>query len=202
MQSTQDPNPHTRGRTHGTWSCYNNAGCRCDECRAAANARSRERYARRKREGLGRQSVTCQHCGQTVQRDRGKNCTYCTRECYYAAIGSAQPTDWWIHRGWRYRIYERDGWRCQICNDPVDMTAEPTVSRAPSLDHIVPRARGGNDEPTNLRLAHRGLQLPPRHRTHRVPHPQENPDIHRMRGTTTGRSASLPAVSASKSTRG
>lgn len=52
-------------------------------------------------------------------------------------------------------IAQRDGTDCGICGLPVDMT----LSRAdglecPSVDHIMPRARGGSHDPTNLQLAH------------------------------------------------
>jgi 5-methylcytosine-specific restriction endonuclease McrA len=49
----------------------------------------------------------------------------------------------------RHEIFERDGWRCWICGDPVP-EAEASV------DHVVPIAQGGADAPANLRLAHRG----------------------------------------------
>lgn len=55
----------------------------------------------------------------------------------------------------RRAVYERDGWRCGICQDPVD--ADLIGSRSmwrPSLDHIVPHIEGGTDDPDNLRLAH------------------------------------------------
>lgn len=49
----------------------------------------------------------------------------------------------------------RDGTACGICGSDVDMS----LSRAdgldcPSVDHILPRSRGGTHEPANLQLAH------------------------------------------------
>lgn len=52
-------------------------------------------------------------------------------------------------------VYHRDGYRCQLCGEPVEMTASPCDADGPSLDHVVPRARGGGDHPDNLRLTHR-----------------------------------------------
>jgi endogenous inhibitor of DNA gyrase (YacG/DUF329 family) len=52
------------------------------------------------------------------------------------------------------RIYERDRWICQLCGDPVDCVAEVPSPLAPTLDHIVPLARGGTHEPANVQLAH------------------------------------------------
>ncbi|MDT7540987.1 MAG: hypothetical protein QOE33_891 [Acidobacteriota bacterium] len=43
----------------------------------------------------------------------------------------------------RVRIYIRDGFRCQYCGErknPVELT----------LDHILPRSRGGNHQPINV----------------------------------------------------
>ena len=48
----------------------------------------------------------------------------------------------------------RDGPYCQLCGCDVDLSAMfPDVMRA-SVDHILPRAWGGSDEPENLQLAH------------------------------------------------
>lgn len=49
----------------------------------------------------------------------------------------------------------RDGTDCSICGNPVDMT----LTRAdgldcPSVDHVLPRSRGGTHAPENLALAH------------------------------------------------
>ena len=37
----------------------------------------------------------------------------------------------------------------------MDLTVPRTAPGAPTVDHVVPRARGGTSDPTNLRLAHR-----------------------------------------------
>lgn len=143
---------------HGSASRYNKGGCRCDLCRTEANRRARERYARRKARGEhthpGKVENTCRTCGKQFKTKAVRS--YCSRACYRAAIGTAPDHDWYISRGWRLFIYDRDGWRCQLCGEPVDMTADPIAPTAPTLDHIVPRSRGGTDDPTNLRLAHRG----------------------------------------------
>lgn len=46
----------------------------------------------------------------------------------------------------RQRILERDSFRCQIGLDVC-------TGRATCVDHIVPRARGGDDSDSNLRAA-------------------------------------------------
>ena len=102
-------------------------GCRCEDCKASNAARSRG-YRRSFRARTGRSlSSEYRHDGGT-----------------------------WIGEGRRLAIYERDGWACQLCGDPIDRDADPMVGGlAPSLDHIVPRSLGGGDDDDNLRMAHR-----------------------------------------------
>ena len=53
-------------------------------------------------------------------------------------------------------LAERTGWICQLCREPIDPWLPRMMPGAPSIDHIVPRAEGGGNEISNLRLAHRG----------------------------------------------
>jgi 5-methylcytosine-specific restriction endonuclease McrA len=60
-----------------------------------------------------------------------------------------------ISRGDRLAIYARDGWVCQICLEAVDPEVPANTIWGATLDHIVPRSKGGDDGTANLRLAHR-----------------------------------------------
>ncbi len=52
-------------------------------------------------------------------------------------------------------LAERDGTLCTICGDEVDMTLRRKDSVfCASIDHRIPRALGGTDDPENLALAH------------------------------------------------
>jgi HNH endonuclease len=51
------------------------------------------------------------------------------------------------------RIAERDGWWCWLCGDAIDPAAIGPWQG--TIDHLVPRSRGGSGEMGNLRLAHR-----------------------------------------------
>lgn len=53
------------------------------------------------------------------------------------------------------RLVERDGPRCWVCGNEVDPCAPAGAPASASVDHVVPRARGGGSETANLRLAHR-----------------------------------------------
>ena len=72
-------------------------------------------------------------------------------------------------------LADRDGAVCWLCGNDVDPTAPRGSGWAGSVDHVVPRARGGGSEPGNLRLAHRscnsrrGSRLPELDWPHHVP---------------------------------
>lgn len=54
----------------------------------------------------------------------------------------------------RRAIYNRDDWTCQICHEPTSREYSPNDEWSPTLDHIIPRSRGGSDDESNLRTAH------------------------------------------------
>lgn len=56
----------------------------------------------------------------------------------------------------RVSIFERDGWVCQLCGEPVDREACWPDPGCATIDHIVPLSLGGEDSPSNVRLAHYG----------------------------------------------
>lgn len=114
---------------------------RCRSCRAA------DRPSRRARSSIT--EYVCGGCGVTVTRpptkgQRPKWCPDCRKR------GSS-----WVPVATRRMVYERDEWTCWLCLEPV--APELIGSRSewrPSLDHVIPRAKGGSDDPTNLRTAH------------------------------------------------
>ena len=48
-----------------------------------------------------------------------------------------------------------DGWRCWLCGGEIDPCAPTGSKHSGTVDHVVPRSRGGGSERANLRLAHR-----------------------------------------------
>jgi 5-methylcytosine-specific restriction endonuclease McrA len=53
------------------------------------------------------------------------------------------------------KVFERDGWICQICLKRVPKNKKAPHPRSPTLDHIIPMSRPGGDHLyTNVRLAH------------------------------------------------
>lgn len=54
----------------------------------------------------------------------------------------------------RAEVFERDGWVCQLCGEPVDRELRAPDPGSASIDHIVPLSLGGDDTPANVQLAH------------------------------------------------
>jgi hypothetical protein len=53
---------------------------------------------------------------------------------------------------WLNLIYIRDKGICQHCFQPVQLDANGPLG--PSLDHVIPKSKGGQARPDNLRLVH------------------------------------------------
>lgn len=51
-------------------------------------------------------------------------------------------------------VFERDGWVCQLCHKKVDRELKWPDPGSASLDHIEPRALGGEHVLSNVHLAH------------------------------------------------
>lgn len=108
----------------------------------------------------------CDSCGKafTPIRPAGYFATYCSRACRdreararYRHVGHGREfrTDRVIGRVRRWAIYERDGWRCQLCGGKVKPDLPWDDDGAATLDHVVPVSLGGRWEESNLQLAHR-----------------------------------------------
>jgi hypothetical protein len=52
-------------------------------------------------------------------------------------------------------IAERDGWRCWLCDEPVDPAMSVNDARGPSIDAVVTKAKAKKSGPAEERLAHR-----------------------------------------------
>jgi len=51
-------------------------------------------------------------------------------------------------------VAARDDFRCRLCGDPVPMTVRVPDPLAPTIDHIMPVSKGGDDTRANVQLAH------------------------------------------------
>lgn len=59
----------------------------------------------------------------------------------------------------REDTWARDNGLCQLCGEPIDRDLAYPHHGSLTLDHIVPLARGGLHEPTNVQLAHHGCNM-------------------------------------------
>ena len=51
-------------------------------------------------------------------------------------------------------IGDRDCWLCQLCGQPVDRLLSGRDPQGPTVDHILPISKGGQDTLENVQLAH------------------------------------------------
>jgi endogenous inhibitor of DNA gyrase (YacG/DUF329 family) len=99
----------------------------------------------------------CPECGEAVlRRDNPSAIGYCSTTCKLRQKRrrrrARKRTDN-AERVHLLSIVERDGWLCGICGQPIDRIR--TDQQGPSIDHIVPLAKGGEHRLSNCQLAHR-----------------------------------------------
>lgn len=127
--------------------------------------------------------LVCPECG--TEAERGAGAQFCSERCRKKAEvrrararGTIYQQPWGDGRRDRYHrrrarrvgapigrpvlasvIFERDGWICHACGDPVDPDLRWPDQDSASLDHVVPLAEGGIHDPDNVRLAHVGCNV-------------------------------------------
>lgn len=109
---------------------------------------------------LSRHERECAHCGDTFASIQPQ-ARYCSRRCKIRsasqrnnAVRRARRTGAYRENVYRARIAKRDGWRCGICGKPINPALKYPHLKSLSLDHIIPLARGGTHEPSNIQAAH------------------------------------------------
>lgn len=115
-------------------------GCRCAECKDG-QAKYYRAYVESFREQHGVNPNTMHR--KKFREEHG----------YWPHVGGSD----WISPKVRHSIYDRDGWTCLICQEPIDRDAHWNDNYAPSLDHIVPQSHMliPDHSPRNLRTSHR-----------------------------------------------
>lgn len=110
----------------------------------------------------------CKRCDATMIDRKGR--AYCSDACRVAVnidkvmglyrvafeTGAVAEACMWRVALTRY-LAERDGPKCRICSKVVDLSLSSGPrgdDLGPSIDHVVPRSKGGSDELSNLRLTH------------------------------------------------
>lgn len=117
----------------------------------------------------------CQKCGKRFMGDNRRANKFCSRDCFYeyanitpAEVGTnsvGRYTDaHHIKRAKKFgvlyqhikpiEIYERDNWKCGICNAGIDMNLCHPHPMSASIDHIIPLSKGGTHTESNVQSAH------------------------------------------------
>lgn len=114
----------------------------------------------------------CKGCGKSFKFQRcGRDRLYCSKKCYkrnYRQSKKYREGRARLRRKRRARkygngpvqdidaieVYERSGWVCGICGQPVDQGIGFPDLMSASPDHIIPLAAGGTHTWDNVQLAH------------------------------------------------
>ena len=100
--------------------------------------------------------ATCGAAFMAVAASYSTRSLYCSRACARSrskAKRRAVKRDAYVADVNRRAIFERDGYRCQLCRRLVDRKRKAPHPRAATIDHIIPLARGGTHEPANCQTA-------------------------------------------------
>lgn len=118
-----------------------------------------KRIKRLQRETVQISLSVCEVCG-AVYIPKSTRMKYCSSKC-------AHQNKWHMKEGYRKlfplkEVYERDNGVCYLCGKPCDWNDYEDVdgvivygNNYPSRDHVVPKSKGGANDWSNIRLAHR-----------------------------------------------
>lgn len=140
-----------RKRRYCTRRCASNAAQR----RRYQSLPKAERVAKAGYVPVPRQTIPCERCQAPVTRRGNEDRRFCeacgTGKGHVArARRYGVPIEYFD----KWKVYERDGWICQVCHRPVDKGLSWPHTECASLDHIVPLSRGGAHCEANAQLAH------------------------------------------------
>lgn len=99
----------------------------------------------------------CERCGIefVAVTNRARYCSRYCRRLTGKARNRAATHGVEFEQFSRESVFERDGWICQLCGDPVDPTRSPGDPMSATVDHVVPVSLGGDHTQDNCQLAHR-----------------------------------------------
>lgn len=109
----------------------------------------------------------CQHCLTPFRADTPRR-KYCGSECQLRINQqrrNRRTTHCFIEDVSKTVVATRDKWRCQLCGKRVSQTLQYPHPMSPSLDHVIPIARGGEHSYANTQLAHLTCNIRKRDKT-------------------------------------
>ena len=77
---------------------------------------------------------------------------FLSRNARRRAASNGSSAEKFTHR----EIFERDGWICQLCGEPIDPTLSQRHPMMAALDHIIPVSKGGDHTRANVQATHFG----------------------------------------------
>lgn len=136
----------------------------CSQCKMATKLAARtERYVGKRQANKKR---VCGECGlEFVPRDeRQITCSLKCSHKMYSRIGArirrARMVGVYTEVFDPFDVFDRDGWRCQICGKPTPRAQRGTMrSNAPELDHRIPLSKGGAHARSNTQCACRACNM-------------------------------------------
>jgi hypothetical protein len=145
----------------------------CPQCGNIFKSRGNKRYCSIRCSSLAYLSArkkarySCKECGSLFEPEyHNKHRVFCSDRCARKYLKRAarstrndriRATSYGaaiIEKIDRSMVYERDSWICGICGEPVAKEARVPSPYAPTLDHIVPLAAGGQHTISNTQCAH------------------------------------------------
>lgn len=137
-------------------------GSRCIDCRRQRARQEARKYyyaVGQARRGHLRHELVCVICGEQFVGHGGR--MVCARPACEKAQLKAGRKRAKVKRRFKTvelfdasEIFERDGFRCQICNRALKVGAAVPDPMAPTIDHILPVSKGGQHTRANVRAAH------------------------------------------------
>lgn len=143
--------------------CPNRRMYQCsDECRRELARRKSAAYWHSVRGPFLRvklQPRPCSFCGLQFQPKHGGQTKFCSRRCIARDAKRRYGTSARKRARWhgveyepvdRIKVFERDGWRCQVCGRKTPRAwIGSNRPQAPELDHRIPMALGGSHSYAN-----------------------------------------------------
>lgn len=141
--------PHAKDQK---WVVQDFDACVCCGGKIGPDAGFR-RYCSRSCATMGKRprSRSCVSCGSTIdltkRNERGRLMYSNVAFCVNCRAGVNL-------RGYVAVLLERDGDSCVLCGDSIDMALRHPNPLSRSVDHRLPRSKGGTEDMSNLGLAH------------------------------------------------
>ena len=113
-----------------------------------------KRYGRLRNERVEKKTKSYTNCFECNKRLKRKFIKYCSRRCLYRykkLKRRAAKANAVFLPVCRWTIYDRDNFRCYICQVKVATGGRNNNWRQATIDHVVPRNRGGQHAEYNLR---------------------------------------------------